>query len=153
MDTKPRAPKDIIIIDVGLKTEGRIPIKEFALEDKQPAPGDIVVVTYPTGPSTSIAPASPARPPDSRKQNTIIRSRENPATARNWRCTRSVSRRSSGVHCRAARGAATRAHRNPRRAIARRDEGLARIDAREALEQGRARGGRAGNQPSGLHRA
>ncbi len=39
-----RIENDVIVVDVGLKTEGRIAIKEFALEDKQPAPGDIVDV-------------------------------------------------------------------------------------------------------------
>ena len=39
-----RIDNDAIVVDIGLKTEGRIPIKEFALEDKQPAPGDIVDV-------------------------------------------------------------------------------------------------------------
>jgi small subunit ribosomal protein S1 len=39
-----RIDNDAIVVDIGLKTEGRIPVKEFALEDKQPAPGDIVDV-------------------------------------------------------------------------------------------------------------
>jgi small subunit ribosomal protein S1 len=39
-----RVENDAIVVDIGLKTEGRIPAKEFALEDKQPAPGDIVDV-------------------------------------------------------------------------------------------------------------
>jgi len=39
-----RIDNDSIIVDIGLKTEGRIDIKEFSLEDKQPAPGDIVDV-------------------------------------------------------------------------------------------------------------
>jgi len=39
-----RIDNDAIVVDIGLKTEGRIPTKEFALEDKQPAPGDIVDV-------------------------------------------------------------------------------------------------------------
>jgi small subunit ribosomal protein S1 len=39
-----RIDNDAIVVDIGLKTEGRIPVKEFALEDKQPAPGDIIDV-------------------------------------------------------------------------------------------------------------
>ena len=39
-----RVENDAIVVDIGLKTEGRIPSKEFALEDKQPAAGDIVDV-------------------------------------------------------------------------------------------------------------
>ncbi len=35
---------DYLTLDVGLKTEGRVPVKEFLLEDKQPEPGDIVEV-------------------------------------------------------------------------------------------------------------
>lgn len=35
---------DFLTLDVGLKTEGRIPVKEFLLEEKQPEPGDIVEV-------------------------------------------------------------------------------------------------------------
>ena len=35
---------DFLTLDVGLKTEGRVPLKEFMLEDKQPEPGDIVEV-------------------------------------------------------------------------------------------------------------
>ena len=35
---------DFITLDIGLKTEGRIPAKEFLLEEKKPAPGDIVEV-------------------------------------------------------------------------------------------------------------
>ncbi len=35
---------DFITLDIGLKTEGRVPAKEFLLEEKQPAPGDIVEV-------------------------------------------------------------------------------------------------------------
>ena len=35
---------DFLTLDVGLKTEGRVPVKEFMLEDKQPQPGDIVEV-------------------------------------------------------------------------------------------------------------
>jgi small subunit ribosomal protein S1 len=39
-----RIDNDAIVVDIGLKTEGRIPVKEFSLEDKQPVPGDIVDV-------------------------------------------------------------------------------------------------------------
>ena len=35
---------DFLTLDVGLKTEGRVPLKEFLLEEKQPEPGDIVEV-------------------------------------------------------------------------------------------------------------
>jgi len=35
---------DYLVLDVGLKTEGRVDLKEFMLEDKQPEPGDIVEV-------------------------------------------------------------------------------------------------------------
>src|SRR5262245_21724101 len=35
---------DFITVDVGLKTEGRIPSKEFSQDDKQPGVGDIVEV-------------------------------------------------------------------------------------------------------------
>ncbi|MGB1068475.1 MAG: 30S ribosomal protein S1 [Henriciella sp.] len=35
---------DFITLDIGLKTEGRVPAKEFLLEEKKPAPGDIVEV-------------------------------------------------------------------------------------------------------------
>ncbi len=35
---------DAVIVDVGLKTEGRIPLKEFLLEESQPEPGAIVEV-------------------------------------------------------------------------------------------------------------
>ncbi|MEZ6030906.1 MAG: 30S ribosomal protein S1 [Hyphomonadaceae bacterium] len=35
---------DFITVDVGLKTEGRIPVREFASDDKQPAVGEIVEV-------------------------------------------------------------------------------------------------------------
>ena len=35
---------DFITVDVGLKTEGRIPLREFASDDKQPAVGEIVEV-------------------------------------------------------------------------------------------------------------
>jgi small subunit ribosomal protein S1 len=33
-----------VLVDIGLKTEGRIPTKEFALEDEQPKAGDIIDV-------------------------------------------------------------------------------------------------------------
>ena len=35
---------DFVLVDIGLKTEGRLPLKEFMLEDKQPEAGDIVEV-------------------------------------------------------------------------------------------------------------
>ena len=35
---------DAVLVDIGLKTEGRIPVKEFYMEDKQPEAGDIVEV-------------------------------------------------------------------------------------------------------------
>ena len=35
---------DFLTLDIGLKTEGRVPLKEFLLEEKQPEPGDIVEV-------------------------------------------------------------------------------------------------------------
>ncbi len=35
---------DFITVDVGLKTEGRIPVREFASDEKQPAVGEIVEV-------------------------------------------------------------------------------------------------------------
>ncbi|MEZ5937203.1 MAG: 30S ribosomal protein S1 [Hyphomonadaceae bacterium] len=35
---------DIVTVDVGLKTEGRIPAREFSQDEKQPQPGDIVEV-------------------------------------------------------------------------------------------------------------
>jgi len=35
---------DFITVDVGLKTEGRIPLREFASDEKQPAMGEIVEV-------------------------------------------------------------------------------------------------------------
>ncbi len=35
---------DYLVLDVGLKTEGRIPTREFVLEDKPPQAGDIVEV-------------------------------------------------------------------------------------------------------------
>ncbi len=35
---------DSIIVDVGLKTEGRLPLREFAQDEKQPEPGEIVEV-------------------------------------------------------------------------------------------------------------
>jgi len=39
-----RIENDAVLVDIGLKTEGRIPVKEFSMEDKQPEPGDIVDV-------------------------------------------------------------------------------------------------------------
>ncbi|MFN4024330.1 MAG: 30S ribosomal protein S1 [Hyphomonas sp.] len=39
-----RIDNDAVVVDIGLKTEGRIPVKEFSMEDKQPAAGDIVDV-------------------------------------------------------------------------------------------------------------
>lgn len=39
-----RVDSDIVVVDVGLKTEGRIPLKEFSLEEKQPEAGAIVEV-------------------------------------------------------------------------------------------------------------
>ncbi len=39
-----RLENDAVVVDIGLKTEGRIPLKEFSLEDKQPVAGDIVDV-------------------------------------------------------------------------------------------------------------
>jgi len=35
---------DYLVLDVGLKTEGRVPTREFMLEEKQPETGDIVEV-------------------------------------------------------------------------------------------------------------
>ena len=35
---------DAVVVDVGLKTEGRIPTKEFFLDDNQPEVGKIVEV-------------------------------------------------------------------------------------------------------------
>ena len=35
---------DMVTVDVGLKTEGRIPAKEFAQDDAPPKPGDVVEV-------------------------------------------------------------------------------------------------------------
>ena len=35
---------DAVVVDVGLKTEGRIPLKEFFLDDNQPEAGKIVEV-------------------------------------------------------------------------------------------------------------
>lgn len=35
---------DALIVDVGLKTEGRIPLKEFITDENQPQPGDIIEV-------------------------------------------------------------------------------------------------------------
>ena len=39
-----RIENENVLVDIGLKTEGRIPTKEFALEDEQPKPGDIIDV-------------------------------------------------------------------------------------------------------------
>ncbi len=39
-----RIEKDDVLLDIGLKTEGRIPLKEFSLEDGQPKSGDIIDV-------------------------------------------------------------------------------------------------------------
>ncbi|KCZ50975.1 30S ribosomal protein S1 [Hyphomonas beringensis] len=39
-----RIDNDAVLVDIGLKTEGRIPLKEFSMEDKEPASGDIVDV-------------------------------------------------------------------------------------------------------------
>jgi small subunit ribosomal protein S1 len=39
-----RIENENVLVDIGLKTEGRIPTKEFALEDDQPKPGDIIDV-------------------------------------------------------------------------------------------------------------
>ena len=39
-----RIENENVLVDIGLKTEGRIPVKEFALEDDQPKPGDIIDV-------------------------------------------------------------------------------------------------------------
>ena len=39
-----RIDNDAVVVDIGLKTEGRIPLKEFSMEEKQPADGDIVDV-------------------------------------------------------------------------------------------------------------
>ena len=35
---------DFVVVDIGLKTEGRIPAREFALEETPPVPGAIVEV-------------------------------------------------------------------------------------------------------------
>ncbi|MAB10338.1 30S ribosomal protein S1 [Hyphomonas sp.] len=39
-----RIENDAVLVDIGLKTEGRIPLREFSMEDKQPEAGDIVDV-------------------------------------------------------------------------------------------------------------
>ena len=39
-----RIENDAVLVDIGLKTEGRIPLREFSMEDKQPESGDIVDV-------------------------------------------------------------------------------------------------------------
>ena len=39
-----RMENDFVLVDIGLKTEGRIPAREFMMEDKQPEAGDIVDV-------------------------------------------------------------------------------------------------------------
>ena len=39
-----RIDNDAVLVDIGLKTEGRIPVKEFSMEDKEPEAGDIVDV-------------------------------------------------------------------------------------------------------------
>ena len=39
-----RIENDAVLVDIGLKTEGRIPLREFSMEDKQPEGGDIVDV-------------------------------------------------------------------------------------------------------------
>ncbi len=39
-----RIDNDAVVVDIGLKTEGRIPTKEFAPEDKQPVAGDLIDV-------------------------------------------------------------------------------------------------------------
>ena len=39
-----RIDNDAVLVDIGLKTEGRIPLREFSMEDKQPESGDIVDV-------------------------------------------------------------------------------------------------------------
>jgi small subunit ribosomal protein S1 len=39
-----RIENDAVLVDIGLKTEGRIPVREFSMEDDQPKPGDIVDV-------------------------------------------------------------------------------------------------------------
>ena len=38
------ADNDVLVVDVGLKTEGRIPMKEFAVDEDKPQPGDIIEV-------------------------------------------------------------------------------------------------------------
>jgi small subunit ribosomal protein S1 len=39
-----RIENDAVLVDIGLKTEGRIPLREFSMEDDQPKTGDIVDV-------------------------------------------------------------------------------------------------------------
>ncbi len=39
-----RLDNDAVVVDIGLKTEGRIPLKEFSMEERQPAAGDIIDV-------------------------------------------------------------------------------------------------------------
>jgi len=39
-----RIDNDAVLVDIGLKTEGRIPLREFSMEDDQPKPGDLVDV-------------------------------------------------------------------------------------------------------------
>ena len=39
-----RIDNDAVLVDIGLKTEGRIPVKEFSMEDQEPEAGDIVDV-------------------------------------------------------------------------------------------------------------
>ncbi len=39
-----RVDSDFVVVDIGLKTEGRIPLKEFYMEDNQPESGAIVDV-------------------------------------------------------------------------------------------------------------
>jgi small subunit ribosomal protein S1 len=39
-----RIENDAVLVDIGLKTEGRIPLREFSMEDEQPKAGDIVDV-------------------------------------------------------------------------------------------------------------
>ncbi|KCZ46933.1 30S ribosomal protein S1 [Hyphomonas sp. CY54-11-8] len=39
-----RIENDAVLVDIGLKTEGRIPLREFSMEDDQPKSGDIVDV-------------------------------------------------------------------------------------------------------------
>ncbi len=35
---------DMVVVDVGLKTEGRVPLKEFGADDEKPQPGELVEV-------------------------------------------------------------------------------------------------------------